>query len=162
MRTTDDFELIEFLSADALGSHPVWSHWTPEVDRERVLSWGVDPEELDRQIELFESCGPVPLYPVLDLGQIDDRKDLVVAAHFVAANGARLWGYVLEPHSFGIFARGDEFSFNRNLSGFSERETERLAAVLGTSPDVIFPLTFCLDDEVPETSGREGEIPRFW
>ncbi|MBW2242260.1 MAG: hypothetical protein JRH01_09755 [Deltaproteobacteria bacterium] len=162
MRTTDDFELIESVSADALVSHPVWSHWAPEVDRERVLAWGVAEEELDRQIELFESCGPVPLYPVLDLADLGDRKDLVVATRFEAADGARLWGYLLEPHAFGIFHLGEEYSFNRNLPAFSEREAERLAAALGTSADMIFPLFFHVDDEIPVTAGNEGEITRFW
>ena len=162
MRTSDDFELIESVSADALAGHPVWSHWAPEVDRERVLAWGVSREALDHQVERFESCGLLPLYPVLDLAELGDRKDLVIAATFEAADGARLWGFILEPHAFGIFHRGEEYSFNRNLSAFSQREAERLATALGTSPGMIFPLFFRLDDQVPAAAGHEGEIARFW
>ncbi len=149
------------MSAEALERCPVWSHWDPEVDRERVLSWGVTAEAVDRRTELFEVCGPVPLYPVLDVASLGDRKDLVVAASFELAGGTRLDGYLLEPHAFGIFHDGEEYSFNRNLPAFSEREAMRLAAALGEGADSIFPLGYRIDPRVP-VDDDEGGIPRFW
>lgn len=162
MHASDDFELIESVTADALARHPVWSHWNPEVDRERVLAWGVAPEALDHQLEKFKACGLVPLYPVADFAALSDRKGLTIAARFETADGARLSGYVLEPHAFGIFHRGEEYSFNRSLPAYARRESERLADALGASPDTLFPLFFRLDVSLPAGEGHQGEIARFW
>lgn len=157
------FELIERITPEALARHPAWTHFEPDLDHDRLIAWGVTVEQIERQEAAFVACGLIPLYPVLDPSSLEDRTDVTLAARFEPEGGPTLAGYLLDPHAFGVFVSGHEFSFNRNLRDFSAREAVRLARALGRSPEQLFPLTWQLDERLRKLPGdHEGVLRPFW
>ncbi len=156
-QSTLPFELIERVSEEAFARHPIWAHYEPEVDRERLLTEGISADLLDAAEERFLACGLVPLYPAKET-----HSDLVMAAHFDTASGLTLQGYLIEPLAFGIFHEGKEYSFNRSLMDFSAREAQRLAEALGSEVGDLFPLRAQVDPRIkaPELSAAR-EISGF-
>jgi len=157
------FELIERISQEALAAHPAWTHFEPEVDRDRLLGWGVSQQAIEEHEGPFVACGLIPLYPVLETSDLKSRSDVMIAARFTPSGGPPLDGYLLEPHAFGVFHGGHEYSFNRNLPGFSGREAVRLARVLDLRADELFPMTWALDGRLANLPGAQaGSIAAFW
>jgi hypothetical protein len=156
----EDFELIETLDRAALERHPVWKTYRPG-DRAWVLSWGVEPDWLDGELERFGYCGPEPLFPVLEYDPLPERSEIAVAVELRLASGQVLPGYLLEPLAFGVFA-GVEYTFNRGLPRFALRNAERLASELGISRDQVFPIHY--RSGVRDHDGRplEGQITEPW
>ena len=134
-----------------------------DLDHDRLIGWGVTVQQIEEQEAAFVACGLIPLYPILDSGALEDRADVALAAHFESAAGVRVSGYLLDPHAFGLFVDGHEFSFNRNLREFSAREAGRLAEALGVAPDALFPMTWRLDERLQKLPGEhEGVVTAFW
>jgi hypothetical protein len=158
-----EFELIERISREALASHPAWMHYDEKVDAERIQAWGVSRDHLASLTKPFESCGLIPLYPVLDLESLDKEDRVMLAAHFGNGAGLEFDGYLLEPLAFGLFHESEEYSFNRSLPGFSAREARRLATAAGVGEDELLPFRFELDPRLatPGEAGH-GEIDRYW
>lgn len=164
VREVHEFELIERISPEALASHPAWTHFEVEVDRARVLASGIPAPALDDQIRRFEHCGLVPLCPVIELGELARIPDVMLAARFTSPRGPVFDGYLLDPHAFGLFHEGEEYSFNRSLPGFSAREARRLAATLGCQVEDLFPLVWKLDPRATKDVEltAEGSVASFW
>ncbi len=164
VREAHEFELIERISPEALASHPAWTHFEVEVDRARVLAWGVPAPALDDQVRQFEHCGLVPLCPVIEIGGLARIPDVMLAARFTAPGGPVFDGYLLDPHAFGLFHETEEYSFNRSLPGFSAREARRLAATLGCEVGDLFPLVWQLDPRATKDGEltAAGSVAIFW
>ncbi len=155
------FEMVEMLSPDALERHPVWTPFRPE-HRPWILGWGVTPERLDAELERYEYCGPEPLVPVLDCEPLPDREDLIFAATVRLACGRELPGYQMPPLAFGVFAEGQDWSFNRSLPSFARRVAEKLAAALGIQVEGIFPMRWEAPVKGPDGERLSGEIVAPW
>jgi len=160
--TAATFEMIETVSREALERHPVWTPYDPATDRHRVIDAGVDAEALDREFGRYEFCGLQPLYPVLQLDPLPALPHMIVAARFEDPRGESLSGYVLDPHSFGIFVAGRDFCFNRTLPALAARIASALASTLDSEPDRIFPMRY--RSELRRHDGREiaGDLAAFW
>ena len=163
VRPAQAFELIERVTPEALGRHPAWTHFEPDLDHDRLIGWGVTVKQIEEQEAAFVACGLIPLYPVLDPASLEDRNDVALAAHFESAAGPCVSGYLLEPHAFGLFVDGHEFSFNRNLREFSGREAVRLADAIGVDAKALFPMTWRLDERLRKLPGEhEGVLAAYW
>jgi len=162
MLTPATFEMIETVSREALERHPVWTPYDPATDREAVLAAGVAAETLDREFGRYEFCGLQPLRPVFGLDPLPGLRHLIVAARFTDARGETLQGYLLEPHSFGVFADGRDFCFNRTLPGLAARVARSLADALGSEPEAVFPLEFRSGLRREDGSQIAGRIAAFW
>jgi hypothetical protein len=162
MIAAEDFEMIETLTREALGAHPVWTHYEKPEDRDAILGWGVPVKALDDEIARYEYCGPQPLYPVLQLDPLPRKEHLIVGAIFNAACGIELPGYVLEPHAFGVFVGDREFCFNRNLVDLSARAAAKLESALAEEAERLFPFRYSTGLRTHDGRAIEGEIERYW
>ena len=162
MITPATFEMIETVSREALERHPVWTPYDPATDREAVLAAGVDPATLDREFGRYEFCGLQPLRPVMQIDPIPSLRHVIVAARFDTAVGRTLPGYLLEPHSFGVFVDRHDFCFNRTLPSLAARAAKSLARALGCAPDQVFPMEFRSGLRREDGSEIAGRVAAFW
>jgi hypothetical protein len=156
------FEMVETVGRDALRRHPVWSRFDDVRDRPRILAWGVAPERLEREARRFQSCGALPLFPVLELEPLPPERDLLVAARFRTAGGSELEGWVLAPEAFGVFVGEREFPFNRGLAGPAGRTAERLARALSAPVAGVFPLDYTTGLHRAGGEALAGRIEVYW
>jgi hypothetical protein len=156
------FRFIEMFTRVDLEEHPVWRHYDESRDRSLILGWGVDANQLGREVAKFQFCGPHPLYPVLQLDPLPDGPGMNIRAQFVGSNDCRLDGYLIDPHAFGVFVSDQEFCFNRNLPSAARRQVMQLAAALGVTGEELFPLSYSADLVRADGSRVEGKIERHW
>lgn len=163
MLDAKSFRFIEMFTRDDLAQHPVWHHFDEGRDRARILAWGVAPEQLAREVARFQTCGPEPLYPVLALDALPEVPNLNIAVVLETAGGARLEGYLVEPHAFGVYVGDLEIVFNQQLPARGGRQAQTVADAMGIDVRRLFPLRYRAPG-VRRLDGRpvEGEIPRYW
>jgi hypothetical protein len=162
MITADTFEMIETITRGALERHPVWTPYEAPEDRDTILSWGVPAKILDDEIARYESCGPQPLFPVLQCDPLPRRAHLFVSVSVRTACGIELPGYLLAPNAFGVFVDDQEICFNRHLPSLSERAARSLGSALAERPERLFPLRYASDLRTGDGRAVGGEIERFW
>ena len=125
------FRMVEWLTRADLTDHPVWADFHRDVDRSRILSWGVSSESLDAEIERYDYCGRPPLYPVLELESTADVSHLTVALQVQLPGGVLALGYRIGDRVLGIYAGEEEYCLNSELPSRSRAELVRLSDALG-------------------------------
>ena len=156
------FQMADRVDRALLERHPAWSPYNERRDRDLIVGWGVAPADLDREIQRFEYCGTLLLFPVLEIDPLPPIVNVFVAARFTTASEASLPGYLLDPHAFGVFVDEKEFTFNRHLAGVSQAAAGKLAQALGADPEGLFPLQYATGLRDADGRALDGQIERPW
>ena len=147
----DVFTLVPMsqLSKRHFDLHPIWSEHYDYDEREEIVSWGVDREWLERELDRVHDGSDHCAYPILRPYPLPDRMRLYVRARFVTAGGTRLDGYVMNEDAFVVtlFGGGGEYTFSSHsaLGGLNGRSLRGLQAALGRTDDPVFPLRYETD-----------------
>lgn len=141
--------LMSQLSKRHFDLHPIWSEYYDFEEREEIVSWGVNREWLEQELENIHTGNDHCAYPILRPYPLPERMRLYIKALFVAANGMRLDGYVMNDDAFVVtlFAEDDDHVFSRHpaLADLNAVELGILRKAIGLSDDAIFPLKYETD-----------------
>lgn len=147
----DIFQLVLMteLSKRHFDLHPIWSELYDFEEREEIVSWGVDREWLEREIERVQTGNVHCAYPILRPYPLPHRMRLYVKARFVTAGGTKLDGFVMNNNAFVVklFAGAGQYWFSRNtdLSDFNDQSLRELKETIAQPDDPIFPLRYETD-----------------
>lgn len=138
--------------------HPIWSEHYDFDEREEIVSWGINRDWLDRELQQVHKGNDHCAYPILRPYPLPNRMRLYIGARVVTAGGTKLDGYVMNDDAFMVtlFAGDGKYTFSRHesLGELNGHSLRALKAVIGRD-DPIFPLHYETDflgpDDAPIT-----------
>lgn len=151
---------LSLLGRDQFAVWPVWSEYYDFEELSEIASWGVSTDQFLRDVESLNLTGEHAAYPVLDLSHIPDRMRIYLKASLKCADGKTFDGYIVnpDPDAFVLFVGDSTFIFNTGLSQLAQKELQRLAIQLNTSPDEIRPTEFATEFRRADGSLIAGPI----
>jgi len=137
------------LSKQHFDLHPIWSEHYDYEEREEIVSWGVDQEWLEQELERVHHGNDHCAYPILRPYPLPERMRLFVKARFVSAAGTRLDGYIMNNDAFVVtlFTGGNRHEFSRHplLGELNALSLRALQKAIGRGGDAVFPLHYETD-----------------
>ena len=149
-----EFRMTELVTRRDLASHPVWADFHGDPDRERILSWGVTPSQLESELDRYGYCGRSPLYPVIDLNCARDLPSVTVELEVALPSGVTAAGYWIRGGVLGVYLNGDEYCFNASLPARMRAEAWRLGRAIGCTGEDLAVIRY----ESSVALGPEGRI----
>lgn len=149
----DVFKMVPMsqLSKRHFDLHPIWCELYDYDEREDIVSWGVNREWLERELDRVGNGSDHSAYPILRPYPLPVRMRLYIRARFVTAGGTKLDGYVMNDDAFVVtLFEGDgdtEYTFSRH-SLFGDLNSQSLRALrctIGRGDDPVFPLRYETD-----------------
>ena len=146
--STDIFMLVPMsrLSKGHFDVHPIWSEFYDAEEVDEIVSWGVDREWLERELERVHHGNDHAAYPILRPYPLPERMRLFIGARFVTAGGAELDGWVMNENAFVVTLNVNEheftFSAHLDLADLNRPELQRLKQAMGAPEDPVFPLHY--------------------
>src|SRR5690606_32813807 len=129
--------------------HPIWSEYYDFDELEKIVSWGVDRQWLQRGLERVDDGSDHCAYPILRPYPLPGRMRLYMKARFVTAGGTKLDGWVMNENAFVVtlFTDDGEYGFSRHsaLGDLNGQDLRRLQAAIGRSDDPVCPLRYETD-----------------
>ncbi len=147
----DVFTLVSMsqLSKRHFDLHPIWSEHYDYDEREEIVSWGVNREWLERELDRVHDASDHSAYPILRPYPLPYRMHIYVKARFVTAGGMRLVGYVMNEDAFVVtlFLGDGAYTFSRHsaLGDLNGQSLRALRRTIGCGDDPIFPLRYDTD-----------------
>ena len=147
---------------DCLDEYPIWSELYDYFEREEIISWGVNSEWLEQEIERVHH---VPghwhsMYPLLQSDLLGSRIRVYIKADLETPYGQKLRGYVINEDAYvvHIFYGDKNFSFSNRKSTkeLDEAKAKLLRNLLDDKDDPIFPLKYHTDFKGPDGRQIEG------
>lgn len=148
---SDVFTLVPMsqLSKQHFDLHPIWSEYYDYDEREEIVSWGINPEWLEHELQQVHNGSDHCAYPILRPYPLPDRMRLYIKARFVTIGGTKLDGYIMNDDAFVVtlFADGGMFDFSRHpaLDELNSRSLHALKMAIERDNDPIFSLQYETD-----------------
>src|SRR4051812_3470710 len=96
------------LSKHHFDLHPIWSEFYDYEERKEIISWGVNPDWLEVELERVHDGSDHAAYPILRPYPLPERMRLYIKARFVTADGTRLDGCIMNDDALCIRLFADE------------------------------------------------------